>query len=77
MSSSDPRSGSPISTTGSTWKTQSGGIVTVHWFDGSDAFGKRALKIAQDAIADGSALLGVTETEPVDFYHLRRRDLVP
>ena len=51
-----------------TWKTQTGGIVTVHWVDGSDAFGKRALKIAQDAIADGSALLGVTETEPVDFY---------
>ena len=51
-----------------TWKTQTGGIVTVHWVEGSDAFGKRALKIAQDAIADGSALLGVTETEPVDFY---------
>ena len=51
-----------------TWKTQTGGIVTVHWVEGSDAFGKRALKIAQDAIAEGSALLGVTETEPVDFY---------
>ena len=31
-------------------------------------FGKRALKIAEDAIAETSKLLGVTETEPVDFY---------
>ncbi len=50
-----------------TWKTETGGIVTVHWIEGSDAFGKRALKIAQDAIAETSKLLGVTETEPVEF----------
>jgi hypothetical protein len=50
------------------WKTDAGDIVRVHWYEGSAAFGARALKIAEDAIRDTSKLLGVTETEPVDFY---------
>ncbi len=50
------------------WKTEVGSIVRVHWYQGSDAFGKKALKIGEDAIRDTSKLLGVTETEPVDFY---------
>ena len=50
------------------WKTEAGDIVRVHWVEGSDAFGRRALKIAEDAIDETSALLGVTETEPIDSY---------
>jgi hypothetical protein len=50
------------------WKTEAGDVVRVHWTEGSDAFGRRALRIAEDAIADSSDLLGVTETEPVDFF---------
>ena len=50
------------------WKTEAGDLVRVHCYKGTEAFGKRALKIAEDAIRDTSKLLGVTETEPVDFY---------
>lgn len=50
------------------WKTRTGDLVRVHWYEGTDAFGKRALKIAEDAVASSSALLGVTESEPIDFY---------
>lgn len=51
-----------------TWKTLSGPIVRVHWYAGDEAFGRRALKIGADAIAKAATLLGVTETEPVDFF---------
>jgi hypothetical protein len=50
------------------WRTVVGPIVRVHWYQGSDAFGQRALAIGEKAIDDAAALLGVTETEPVDFY---------
>ena len=50
------------------WKTEAGDVVRVHWTEGSDAFGKRALRIAEDAIDETSTLLGVTESEPIDFY---------
>jgi hypothetical protein len=50
------------------WKTEAGDLVTVHWVEGSNAFGQRALRIAQQAITDASKLLGVTETEPIDFF---------
>ncbi len=50
------------------WNSLDGSIVRVHWYEGSDAFGKRALAIGDKAIADTSTILGVTETEPIDFY---------
>ena len=50
------------------WKTLQGEIVRLHWYDGTDAFAKRALDIGDKAIAQASALLGVTETQPVDFF---------
>ena len=50
------------------WKTQAGNLVTVHWVQGSDAFGQRALRIAEQAITNASKLLGVTETAPIDFF---------
>jgi Peptidase MA superfamily len=51
-----------------TWKTLAGSIVRVHWYQGDDAFGQRALKIGEDAIKSSGALLGVTEERPVDFF---------
>jgi hypothetical protein len=50
------------------WTTVTGDVVRVHWYAGNQAFGRRALDIAEQAIADTGALLGVTETEPVDFF---------
>jgi hypothetical protein len=54
--------------TRSAWQTKDGPIVHVHWYDGDSSFGARALAIAEQGIANASALLGVTETKPVDFY---------
>jgi hypothetical protein len=50
------------------WKTLEGSVVHVHWVVGDDSFGRRALKIGDDAIAAASKLLGVTESEPIDFF---------
>jgi hypothetical protein len=50
------------------WRTLEGDVVSVHWYEGGDAFGRRALAIGDKAVADTAALLGVTETEPIDFY---------
>jgi hypothetical protein len=50
------------------WQTETGPIVRVHWYEGTAEFGRRALEIGEKAIEDASALLGVTETQPVDFY---------
>jgi len=50
------------------WRTLEGDLVRVHWYEGGAAFGRRALAIGDKAVADTSALLGVTETEPIDFY---------
>lgn len=51
-----------------TWRTARGDVVRVHWYEGSDAFGQRALRIGEEAVASASELLGVTEEEPVDFF---------
>lgn len=50
------------------WRTMSGPTVTLHWYEGDDAFAQRALAIGQDAIDQAAALLGVTEVKPVDFF---------
>ena len=57
-----------------TWKTAEGTIVRVHWYDGSAGFGRRALEIGERAVQDASTLLGVTETDPIDFYIYADRD---
>ena len=50
------------------WKVATGDLVRVHWYDGDAAFGAKALKLGEDEVAATSKLLGVTETEPVDFF---------
>jgi hypothetical protein len=50
------------------WKTLDGDFVRLHWYEGGDDFGRRALKIGDDAVKATSELLGVKETEPIDFF---------
>jgi hypothetical protein len=50
------------------WRTESGEIVRVHWAEGPASFGAEALEIAEAGIAEAEALLGVEETEPIDFF---------
>jgi len=50
------------------WRTTSGPIVRVHWYDGDAAFGARALRIGEEAVEKAAGLLGVSEHEPVDFF---------
>jgi hypothetical protein len=50
------------------WQTVEGDVVRVHWYDGSRAFGERALAIGEAAVRETTELLGVTEDEPVDFF---------
>ncbi len=50
------------------WRTLLGSLVRLHWYDGSDAFAQRALAIGEEGVRKAQDLLGVTETEPVDFF---------
>lgn len=50
------------------WRTVSGDVVRVHWYEGGAAFGRRALDIGERAVEEASRLLGVTESEPIDFF---------
>src|SRR5439155_695068 len=50
------------------WQTETGPLVRVHWYEGSAAFGRRALKIGEDGVRKASDLLGVSESNPVDFF---------
>lgn len=50
------------------WRTIEGPLVRLHWYDGDEDFARRALDIGEGAIERASELLGVTETEPLDFF---------
>ena len=50
------------------WQSLKGDLVTVHWYQGDEAFARKALRIGEQAVQDTAALLGVNETEPIDFY---------
>ena len=50
------------------WKTTGSDLVRVHWYEGDAAFGKKALRLGEDEVRNTSKLLGVTETEPIDFF---------
>ena len=50
------------------WQTVRGDIVRVHWYEGSAAFGERALAIGEKAVRETAGLLGVTESDPIDFF---------
>ncbi len=50
------------------WKTTTSNLVRVHWYDGTDGFAAKALRLGEDEVVATSKLLGVTETQPVDFF---------
>ena len=56
------------------WKTLTGDVVRVHWYDGDRAFGERALQIGEREVEETAKLFGVTESEPVDFFIYADRD---
>jgi hypothetical protein len=50
------------------WQTITGSLVRVHWVEGGQDFGQGALSIAEVAVRNAATLLGVRETEPIDFF---------
>jgi hypothetical protein len=50
------------------WDVLQGDGVDVWTYEGDDGFARRALEIAERALASSSELLGVTDSEPVDFF---------
>ena len=50
------------------WRTLEGEFVRLHWYEGSDSFAKRALAVGDDAVRDATALFGVDDWSPVDFF---------
>ncbi|MFI5261846.1 MAG: peptidase MA family metallohydrolase [Candidatus Limnocylindrales bacterium] len=51
-----------------TWQTMTGTHVRLHWYSGSQAFAQKALKVGDDAVTRVATLLGVPETQPIDFF---------
>ena len=56
------------------WRTIEGPLVRVHWAQGDDGFGRRALDIGGRAVEEATTLLGVEETRPIDFFVYGDRD---
>lgn len=50
------------------WHTLNGPVVHLHWYDGDQAFARRALDLGAKAITTAADLLGVTKIDPVDFF---------
>ncbi len=57
-----------------TWQTLAGAVVRVHWYEGNADFGRRALDIGERAVLAATDLLGVEETDPIDFFIYAGRD---
>ena len=51
-----------------TWKSVTGGPVTIHWFQGSDSFAQQLLSFGQKGLTKSAQFLGTTETKAIDFY---------
>ncbi|MGZ6294720.1 MAG: peptidase MA family metallohydrolase [Candidatus Limnocylindrales bacterium] len=56
------------------WQVMQGVHVRLHWHEGDRAFAQRALTVGDDAVTRVSALLGVTEEEPIDFFIYATQD---
>jgi len=50
------------------WRRLSGDLVRLHWYEGSESFGRRALAIGEKAVEEAADFLGVSESEPIDFF---------
>ncbi len=56
------------------WRTKTGEVVRLHWYEGNDRFAERALAVGEEGLAKASEFLGVTESEPVDFFIYASRE---
>ncbi len=63
-----PAASHTVSDTRLEWQMLAGDRVDVWWYEGDEAFGRRALDIAEEALASAATLLGVDDIEPVDFF---------
>ena len=63
-----PESSVTVQDTRFSWQTLEGRIVRLHWYDGDQSFAQRAVDIGDKAIEQAEQLLGVQETEKVDFF---------
>ena len=72
LAAGDPVEGPPVSVryedTRFPWQTLTGTLVRIHWYQGSEAFARRALAVGEKGVGQAANLLGVTETDPIDFY---------
>jgi hypothetical protein len=50
------------------WRTVNGPLIRLHWYEGDEAFAQRALEIGERAVANAAELLGVSESDPIDFF---------
>ena len=50
------------------WQTITGPLVRIHWYQGTETFARRALAVGEKGVQQAADLLGVTETQPIDFY---------
>jgi len=50
------------------WQSLQGKTVTLHWYQGDQAFAQHALDIGDQAIDQAAQLLGVETVRPVDFF---------
>ena len=50
------------------WKTLDGTLIRLHWYSGSAALAQRALALGEQGVRNAADFLGVTETEPIDFF---------
>lgn len=50
------------------WRTIDQDLVSVHWYQGDEAFARTAADLANDAIHNAAELLGSTLVEPVDLF---------
>ena len=51
--------------------------MTVHWYAGGEAFAQQGARHRRAGGPRHAALLGVTETEPIDFFIYGDEDGVP
>jgi hypothetical protein len=50
------------------WQTLEQDLMRVHWYTGDEAFAAEVAREANEAVDRASELLGVTMTDPVDFF---------
>jgi hypothetical protein len=50
------------------WKTKTGPVVRLHWYEGSESFANTLLGFAQEGVDDATAFMGAGHQAPIDFF---------